>query len=338
MTTTIEWTDETWNPVRGCSLVSKGCESCYAMRQAHRFSGKGQPYEGLTEWGPHGPRWTGKVRLVPEVLEEPLHWKKPRRIFVNSMSDLFHEDVPEEFVIAIFAVMMACPQHTFQILTKRPQRMRVYLLGLQILGGLGPYIRSIRIDGDRTIPKLFDAVARTEVVRGRRCRAVDDPWMAVFNAAACWMSDRPLPNVWIGVSVEDQQTADERIPILLQTPAAVRFVSYEPALGAVDLRAWIPPHTDGLCSHEHCGPPPELDWLIVGGESGPGARPCNVAWIRSVVQQCGAAGVPVFVKQLGARPVEYCCDGQHPNMELNDPKGGDPSEWPSDLRVREWPI
>lgn len=122
--TSIEWTDVTWNPVRGCSLVSAGCANCYAMKQAHRFSGAGKPYDGLTELGPQGPRWTGKIQLVEEALDAPLHWKKPRRIFVNSMSDLFHEDVTNKFIASVFGVMAACPHHTFQVLTKRPDRLR----------------------------------------------------------------------------------------------------------------------------------------------------------------------------------------------------------------------
>lgn len=173
MSTKIQWTDETWNPVRGCSLVSAGCANCYAMKQAHRFGGTDKPYEGLTEIGPQGPRWTGKIRLVPEALWEPLHWKTPRRIFVNSMSDLFHKDVPDHFLAQVGEVIQQAQRfgHTFQILTKRPQRMRDYLQK-----------------------------------NGRT----------------------PLHNAWFGVSVEDQATADERIPLLLQTPAATRFISVEP--------------------------------------------------------------------------------------------------------------
>lgn len=397
MTTKIEWTDETWNPVRGCSLVSAGCANCYAMKQAHRFSGEGMPYAGLTELGPQGPRWTGKIRLVPEVLDAPLHWKTPRRIFVNSMSDLFHEDVPDEFIVAVFGVMAACPEHTFQILTKRPERMRQWFDRIGKFGGFGRYIRSIRVDGDRTIPNLFGAVAKTEIVRGKRCRAMSDPWMKVFNAASFHMNDSRLRNVSLGVSVEDQQTADARIPILLQTPAAVRFVSAEPLLGPVDIAPWLRATTkhhfradiegmlrnrafvglqhddgrpmsrreaenelfalhakgvkyipasscDAFDPEDGCKghPEPRLDWVIVGGESGPGARPCDIAWIRSIVEQCRSAAVPCFVKQLGAYPKDHCVAGTPIEstglrFPLKDKKGGDPAEWPADLRVREWP-
>lgn len=295
----IQWTDATWNPVRGCSRVSSGCEHCYAERQAARFNGPGQPYEGLTRATAHGPVWTGKVRLVPELLDWPLRKRKPLRIFVNSMSDLFHEDVPDEFIAKVFGRMRITPRHTYQILTKRPERMRAWV-NQQM-----PYIG--------------------------------------------W----PLPNVWLGVSVEDLAMADERIPLLLQTPAALRFVSYEPALGPVDFREYLR-GPRWFASEQPMNR--WLDWLIVGGESGPGARPCDVAWIRSAVKQCRAAGVPVFVKQLGARlrvtgdaqdalgsmlgqrRMERMrdCDGDW-RVVLRDRKGGDPSEWPEDLRLREMP-
>ena len=316
--TSIEWTDATWSPVRGCSIVSKGCTNCYAMKQAHRFSGPGRAYEGLTKLTNGGPVWTGKVQLVPELLAAPLHWRKPRRVFVNSMSDLFHEDVPDEFIDQVFAVMALCPQHTFQVLTKRAERMRRYLTATKVL---------IEIDSVSML-MLSKQTEQTVVNLPRR--------------------DWPLPNVWLGVSCEDQATADERIPVLLDTPAAVRFVSAEPLLAPVDLTPLLQIGTrggDGIVR-------PDLSWLIVGGESGPGARPCDVAWIRSIVAQCKAAGT-AFVKQLGARPIWNGCAGPDEHwpagtarvdsghgywdVRLRDRKGGDPSEWPADLRVREFP-
>jgi protein gp37 len=335
--TSIEWTDKVWNPVRGCDLVSAGCRSCYAMRQAHRFSGKGQPYEGLTKMTSHGPVWTGKVRTVPELLDMPLRWKRPRRIFVNSMSDLFHEDVPFEFIVAVFGVMAASMQHTFQILTKRPQRMLEWFGWLAERGGLGPFIRSIRIDGDRTIPNYFTGVMRTTEIRGKTVRAMNDPWMQVFNAAAV-VGAAPLPNVWLGVSVEDQATADERIPLLLQTPAAVRFLSCEPLLGPIDLRR----HLEAQTHERACPKGYGIGWVIVGGESGPGARDFDIRWARDIVAQCRAAGAPVLMKQLGARPVwSDEDDSSEPphwgRISLRDRKGGDMAEWPEDLRVREYP-
>lgn len=285
--TKIQWTDEVWNPVVGCARVSPGCANCYAERVAHR--GLTKHHRGLTVVGNHGPRWTGEARFVPEAQWKPLHWRKPRRVFVNSMSDLFHDDITFEQIAAVFGVMAATPHLTYQVLTKRPARM------LEFMRWIG--------------------------------RATE------------W----PLPNVWLGVSVEDQRRADERIPLLLECPAAVRFLSVEPMLEAIDLRRW----TNDEHGRRHIGAPAGIGWVIVGGESGPGARPCSLGWIRSVVEQCGAAGVPVFVKQLGADvrgPWGNRKNGQpwsedyiHLKHNIIDRKGGDPSEWPEDLRVQEFP-
>lgn len=318
--TSIEWTDSTWNPVRGCTRVSPGCQKCYAERVAARFSGPGLAYEGLARRAANGEaRWTGKVELVEKHLLDPLSWRKPRKIFVNSMSDLFHEDVPEDWIDTIFAVMALAPRHTFQILTKRPERMQKYLSG----------------------PQLRQHVAA----------ACPRGWSLSYEGRI--LADWPLPNVWLGVSVEDQKRADERIPLLLETPAAVRFLSVEPLLEEVSFRwakwepLWNQPggnpkgtkHLDGLR---------RLDWVIVGGESGPGARPCNVKWIRSIVEQCRKADVACFVKQLGAHYVdeENGVGGvlANPDLQLVPPirklrnrKGGDIEEFPEMLRVREFP-
>lgn len=314
----IQWTDRTWNPVRGCSRVSTGCEHCYAERQAHRFSGAGQPYEGLTRMTEHGPVWTGKIRLVPEALEEPLRWRKPSRVFVNSMSDIFHEDVPAEFISQVFAIMALAKEHTFQILTKRPERMRDYLLEIQ--------------DDDKDMQRWANAA----------------PEKYPCAAGAIEARDWPLSNVWLGVSVENQASADERIPILLQTPAAVRFLSVESLLEAVDI---------AKSRGDEWRWRPGIDWVIIGGESGPNARPCNIEWIRSIVRQCKAAGVRCFVKQLGSAPVMSAADWNTTSptpllsasprrfrytdagclLSLRDPKAGNPAEWPEDLRVREFP-
>jgi len=242
----IEWTDATWNPVRGCSVVSEGCRNCYAMQVAARFSGEGQAYEGLAYRNSSGAHWTGKVRLVEEHLEDPLRWKRPRRIFVNSMSDLFHESLDEIDIGQVFGVMALAKQHTFQVLTKRPARM------LSILE----------------------------------------------TARICFDFDEPLPNVWLGVSVEDQKTADERIPLLMKTPGAVRWLSVEPLLGPIVFdRSWL-----NVCAQTHApwiDSHPTLGWVVVGGESGPGARPMHPDWVRSIRDQCVAAGVPFFFKQWG---------------------------------------
>jgi protein gp37 len=278
---TIEWLNRpgtkpaSWNPVRGCTRVSEGCVNCYAETMAARFSDPGMWGHGFAETvkkpgGGSVRRWTGKVELVEDRLTEPLRWRSPRTIFVNSTSDLFHERLPDEAIDRVFAVMALCPQHTFLVLTKRPERMRVYLAGMT---------------GVRT-----------------------------YLAGKRW----PLPNVWLGTSVEDQATADERIPHLLATPAAIRFASAEPLLGPIDFRLHQIGETriDSLFGRvqtrqrypdggtgDYSVPEPypaRLDWIIVGGESGPGARPMHPDWARSIRDQCQAAGVPFFFKQWGA--------------------------------------
>lgn len=269
--TAIEWTDATWNPLRGCSRVSAGCQHCYAERVAARFRGAGQPYEGLIHPTTHG--WNGKVRFVPEALVQPLRWKRPRRIFVNSMSDLFHESVSNEVIAGIFGIMAEAPQHTFQVLTKRPGRARRWFSFME------PMAREMM----------------HEAVKGAMgYHHPDRP--AVNNAA--W----PLPNVWIGVSVENQATADERIPLLLQCPAAVRWLSCEPLLGPVDMVPNISmrvPNLQGTEETRAYNLPIGIDWVVAGGESGPGARPMHPDWARSLRDQCAAAGVSFLFKQWG---------------------------------------
>jgi len=303
------------------------------MRQAHRFAGPGGPYEGLTRVGKRGVDWAGKAMLVPGMLDVPLRRRKPTTYFVNSMSDLFHESLTNEDIAAVFGVMAMCPQHTFQILTKRAERMREWFEWAADLPGRPA----------RTVAVLHaeDALRR---------------WP---DGADYWRGPWPLPNVWLGVSAEDQQRADERIPHLLQTPAAVRFVSVEPMVGPIELFPWLTPNRidcngctpDGRLCPGHVTRP-AVDWVIVGGESGPMARPCHVEWIRSVVAQCKAAGVACFVKQLGAYVVSEAraCDTDEEAKELfgfgsrwcwraslQDRKGGDRNEWPDNLQVREYP-
>ncbi|KKM72097.1 hypothetical protein LCGC14_1423980 [marine sediment metagenome] len=345
----IEWTGETWNPVLGCSKVSAGCENCYALRDSWRQAHHPKQvanYEGLTKKVGGKVQWTGKIRCIPDRLSKPLDEKKPTTYFVNSMSDLFHEGVPDEFIDQVFAVMALCPQHTFQILTKRPERMAEYFSGT----GVAP--RGIECPTKNHVLNVADRIAWRNFPR-----QFERLEQSVKNGAFKW----PIPNVWLGVSVEDQATADERIPHLLNTPAAVRFVSYEPALGPGDFALFLDgPRLAGKladmiggdvaaindpCSKER------LDWIIAGGESGPGARVCEIENIRSVVRQCRDAGVAVFVKQLGANP-HYkkpngrpLCMARKPcghgdwarSVALEDHKGGNWDEWPEDLRVREMP-
>lgn len=297
--TEIEWADRVWNPTRGCSEISPECARCYAMRQAHRFSGPAKAYEGLTELGPNGPRWTGVVRLVPEMLEVPLHWRKPSRIFVDSMSDLFHEALPDADVVRVLEVVRRghALGHTFLVLTKRAGRMMSILSRLQ-----------------------FDAGTLDQEGRGL---FLEDRGGCVDGSPKSFA--RVLRQLWVGVSVGNRKHGLPRIEELRQTPAARRFLSIEPLLedlGPLDLTG--------------------IHWVIVGGESGNAARPCQLAWVRAVVAQCQAAGVPCFVKQLGANPtVDLRNQKGHgpPSFPVSyvDSKGGDPAEWPMDLRVRELP-
>lgn len=286
----IEWCDASWNPIVGCSVVSPGCTNCYAMGHAARIvrcaNGAASHYDGTTQPSKAGPVWTSKVALAPDhILTAPLRWRRPRRIFVNSMGDLFHEAVPDAWIDRVFAVMALAPQHTFQVLTKRAKRMRVYMTGDW----------SVRVYQD---------------IDG-------DPRGA--TSCGCLAGGKPLPNVWLGVSAEDQTLAEKRIPDLLETPAAVRWLSAEPLLGPIDFDDFRPPNSPtrgdpfpltgrmiwaaargfddsvNACA----GYTGKLDWVVVGGESGPGARPMHPQWARDIRDQCAAAGVPFFFKQWG---------------------------------------
>ena len=275
--TKIEWTETTWNPIRGCSRVSEGCRNCYAESVANRFKGDGQPYEGLIA---KGGQWNGKITVAEHLIDQPLRWRKPRMIFVNSMSDLFHENVPTSVIDEIFAVMAICPQHTFQILTKRPERMLEYF---KSFNGQGAEARGFNVCSEFAHRRKGGADLISKIPEG-------------------------LPNVWLGVSVEDQATADERIPLLLQTPAAVRWISAEPLLGKLSMRwfpAW-PTNTGGACMNPDNGGVTDhldglrcLDWVVVGGESGKNARPMHPDRVRLLRDQCAEADVPFFFKQWG---------------------------------------
>ena len=287
----IEWTEATWNPATGCTKVSPGCAHCYIERTPpfrihhRRFDRKGKI----------------PIRLHPERLTQPFKWTRPRMVFVNSLSDLFHEDIPSTFIDSVFAVMAFSGKHTFQVLTKRPERMR------------------------QEVVRLSKSIASLE--NAAREMGYSFNWQGV--SLLPW----PIPNLWLGVTVENQRFADERIPLLLEAPAAVRFVSYEPALGPIDFTRMgrDGEYWGGLnaltgeqpCCHEH----PDrsvwhsrIDWLIAGGESGPGARASNLDWFQGVRDQCKAAGVPFFMKQI-------CERGRKIPFE----------SWPVDLQVREFP-
>lgn len=292
----IEWTDATWNPIIGCSIVSPGCINCYAMKMAARIElmnstagmrpSVAHPthYAGTTQRSKVGAVWTGKVALAPDhILTQPLRWKRGRKIFVNSMGDLFHESIPDEWIDKVFAVMALCPQHTFQVLTKRADRMRNYFAALAaddyrlLTDRLGERLGEIGHDA-------FHKVMTRDEFADKYCNSInpdDGNW--------------PLRNVWLGVSTERQQEADERIPPLLATPAAVRFISAEPLLGPIDLGQVQSDYAPNVWLTWLDG----LDWVIVGGESGSGARPMHPDWARSLRGQCAAAGVPFFFKQWG---------------------------------------
>lgn len=355
----IEWTDVTWSPVTGCTRVSAGCDHCFAFslhdtrykanRDAARLTTDVWDISGVpaTFTDAQRVRASGaalplpaqydmpfsRVQLLPERLEEPLHWRKPRRVFVDSMGDLFHADVPDEYIDRVFAIMALTPQHTYQVLTKRPERMREYL----------------------SDPNRWERIED---------RARDD----YGGVCDVW----PVANVWLGTSVEGQAAADERIPHLLATPAAVRFLSCEPLLGPMNLTAWLAPSSTDVYHRERRSDEANaainhliraagrmmggefIDWVIVGGESGAKARPCNIEWIRDIVRQCRAASVPVFVKQLGSRPItgdieptgDFRTDPETGRrqfayrataLRLHSRHGSDPAEWAEDLRVREFP-
>ena len=289
----IDWCDATWNPIVGCSVVSPGCANCYAMRHAARLEKmlprerRGEAllpnqYAATTQASKAGPVWTGRINIAPDsVFLAPLRWKRPRAIFVNSMGDLFHETVPDAWIDRVFAVMALAPQHTFIVLTKRAKRMREYLSHIAQPNCLA-----------------WDTTASVMTARcpGWKDEPASGPHRSRAIAAfGTW----PLPNVVAGVSAERQQEADERIPDLLATPAAKRIVSIEPMLGAIDIR-----HVDTNERGAYFNPlssviGPNLDGVILGGESGPGARPMHPDWLRAIRDQCAAAGVPLFFKQWG---------------------------------------
>jgi protein gp37 len=278
--TSIEWATRSWNPLRGCSKVSDGCKNCYAISQANRFSGEGMPFEGLVHKKNGSLNWTGKITFAEKALMDPYKWKEKERIFVNSMSDVFHDNVPEEYIRRIFDIMADLPRHTFMILTKRPKRM------LQL--------------------------------------------MQKFSQEAMLYNDIfPLPNVWLGVSVENQLTANERIPLLMQTPAAIRFLSCEPLLGPVDLTnldlgdqltggygkrrilwdalsGWESQFEQGILPEPGriprvriSNPNNRIQWVIVGGERGHQSRPMHPHWVQSLLQQCLDSETAFMFKQYG---------------------------------------
>lgn len=306
MATKIQWTQETFNPIVGCSKVSPGCDNCYAERQAYRnllclgaVSGNAtdtyEAYEAAVAYDvanyPNDMRpakslgWSGWTYLIESALRKPLKRKKPTMYFVCSMSDLFHEDTPFGWIDQVFAVMALCPQHTFQILTKRPMRMLEYFS-----------------DDSLYARRVYAAIQR---LPGHE------------KSYTHSRLNFPLRNVWLGVTAENQEYADQRIPILLKCPAAVRFVSVEPMLGPIEIPGFLPQSYANHTCHQG-----GLDWVICGCESGPRRRWMNPNWAEYLMKQCRDAGVPFFMKQ-------YCTHRGRVVKKLE--------EIPEYLRIREWP-
>jgi protein gp37 len=319
--TKIQWADKVWNPVRGCSPASGGCDHCYAAANARRFEPALVNAKG---------EFNGTVRCLPERLEQPMHWREPKVVFACSMADVFNEEVPYDFIDKVFAVMALCPQHTFQVLTKRPERMTAYLAACEV------WDDEDKVLGDTGIGNVINGIPHYFLSKCREKPGGDDNWTWIEHETAAehgcdpgcgiavpgyWEYSEypqpilipwPLPNVWLGTSVENQAATDERIPHLLKCPAAVRFLSCEPLIGPLDNL-----------------PLEGIDWVIVGGETGPGARLCKVGWIGSIVAQCRKAGVPAYVKQLGTNS-DWFADHRGTRNA--------PEAWPSPLRLRQYPI
>lgn len=317
--TGIEWTDETWNPTTGCDRVSPGCDNCYALTMARRLKAMGSAkYQRDGDPRTSGPGFG--VSAHEDALSVPLGWRKPRKVFVNSTSDLFHERVPDEFIAQVFGVM-AVASGGFSGATSPRRSMgkfRMYPGGPELEASLpaadhGPHTFQVLTKRHGRMRSLLNSREFRVKVAGTAYRAAHNRRTA--GALADRIEDGPLwplPNVHLGVSAENQRWAGTRIPALLDTPAAVRFVSAEPLLGSLNIASeWA-----------------DLDWVIVGGESGPGARPMDLAWVRDLVNDCRALGIAPFVKQLGS--VWARANGW-------GGKGGLPEEWPADIRVREFP-
>lgn len=319
--TKIDWTHhpgfkgKTLNPLRGedgrwhCTKISPGCSNCYA--ESMNLSGYWNPDKYRIPYKAHADR----MELHEETLLKPLGWGKPHCVFMCSMTDIFHPAVTDKWLYRLFAMMLMADKHRFLILTKRPERAVEFIYG-----------------------EHFWAILEGNVHRLYHERTGKDPSM--------WYAVHEFPkHLWFGVSCENQEYAEKRIPLLLKLPFAVRFVSLEPLLGPINLRNLNTApllSLDALTGNETMeGVPangPSLDWVIVGGESGKNARPCRLKWIRAIVDDCQETGVSVFVKQLGRRVIEdYSVDQGEAYLALRNKKGADVAEWPADLRVKELP-
>lgn len=288
--TKIDWADMVWNPVTGCSKISEGCQNCYAERMSKR----------LQLMAPKKYSQGFSVKCHPEALQEPLKIKKPQRIFVCSMGDLFHDDVPFEFIAQVYGIMSICKQHTFIVLTKRPQKALEFYQWCE-----------------KRQQELYKEPADQNIYLEYLPGEIVGPYTEKYGDES--PDEIPLNNVWLGVTAENQTRADERIPILLQIPATVRFVSIEPMLSEIDLQYLCFNGADGF------GSLPDLDWVICGGETGPGARPMHPDWVRFLRDQCAAANVPLFFKQWGAWITVYDRDKDDPDWR-NCPEDKGPNK------------
>lgn len=346
--TKIAWTHmegfvgATWNFIIGCLRKSTGCTNCYAERQVHR--GLSPQHKGLTKLTKKGPVWNGKLNVAEHRLDEPLRKTKPTMYFVNSLSDLFFGPVPFELIAASLAVMAASPRHIFQILTKRPERASDFFAWLE------DRAHEVSLKDFADDPDWCRLYVLLDAARKRGIIDVADR-ADILHSGVQW----PLPNVWLGVSVEDQETADNRVRELRELPAAVHWISQEPQLGPIEYRndvfEWKPLSPDENGESRLL---PPIRWVVVGGQSGPGARPFEIEWGRRTAEQCRAAAVPIFMKQLGAVPVQVDwvdldwpegtksravpeLGGSAMKALLKHRRGEDMAEWPEDLRVQQWP-
>lgn len=359
--TGISWTDYSWNPTRGCNLASPGCASCYAMKLAWRFAGIGKPFAGLVKMGKRGPQWTGDTLFVLKALAEPLGWTGQPVVFVDSMSDLFFDAFTDEQIAAVFGIVAVTPAIRYMVLTKRAERMRKWFERIAdpapLIGEEAPVFSWAR----ETVA-LRCALMAARLLRGG---GMEKEASRVMEAAIAAQEAGPIPwplsNLAAGVSVENQEWADRRVPELVRVPAAMRFISQEPTLELVRygvdqdatanrLGMFTCPkchgcgenHTGGLdldanplgTSCRHCnGSGAAIDLVIFGGESGSGARHCAIEALQAGVAECRRAGVAPYVKQVGRFPTSGLAV-----LRLNArQKGDNPAEWPADLRIQEMP-
>lgn len=350
-TTLIEWTAKSWNPIAGCSIASEGCRNCYAAELAATRLKNHPTYRGLAEYNRDGvAQFTGRIQFIPAKLFDPLRAKKPTDWFVNSMSDLFHPLVKHSERAAILGVIAAAGDHVLKGLTKRPGIAKKFFENIQ---------KEARDQNRTPVEVCIDYAMRyfqagTKDLTKRVATAIADK----LNKAKYADIPFPIPNFWFGVSAEDQKNFDMRVEELLACPVAKRWVSVEPMLGPIKAGEYLVevepdeyPFTDENGDEDWTvvDPRPALDWIVCGGESGPNSRPFDIDAARSIMHECADAGVAFFLKQFGRFPqstvlsasysghADYDTANQVYYYRLKDEKGGDPAEWPEDMRVREYP-